>query len=184
MKTTRSAVRQRLAVGLTSGAVALVALVAAGAPSMGAEQEQVASPLGIWHAEGGAAQVEIAECDGGLCGRVTSLRSPFDESGCELRDANNPDPQQRSRPVLGLEILHAVEQPAGDRPGWTGTIYDPGSGRTYDCEIRSDGVDRLQLRGYIGVPLIGRTTTWFRVGREDRMCRDADPTSTVAPDPS
>jgi hypothetical protein len=82
------------------------------------------------------------------------------------------DPQQRSRPVLGLAILQAAERSAGDRREWVGTIYDPGSGHTYSCTIRSEGDDRLQLRGYIGVPLIGRTTTWIRVGREDQTCRD------------
>jgi len=172
MKMTPRPVRQRLAVGVTGAGVALLAVVATGRPaSSQAAEEKVASPLGHWYAEGGAAQVEITECDGGLCGRVSFLRSPFDENGCELRDVNNPDPQQRSRPVLGLEILNAGQRSASDTSEWSGSIYDPASGHTYRCDIRSDGDDRLQLRGYVGIPLIGRTTTWFRVGREGQMCR-------------
>lgn len=181
MKTTRASVRRRLAVGLTAGGVVLAAVVVAGmTPPSEAAQERIASPLGRWYAEGGAAQVEITECDAGLCGRVAFLRSPFDENGCEMRDVNNPDPERRTEPVLGLEILHAAERSAGSRPEWSGTIYDPGSGSTYSCTIRSDGDDRLRLRGYIGVPLIGRTTTWVRVGREDQTCRD---TAQRAPAP-
>jgi uncharacterized protein (DUF2147 family) len=56
---------------------------------------------------------------------------------------------------------------------WTdGSIYDPASGYTYRCQLSLDGNDRLRLRGYVGVPLIGRTTTWTRVGAESRVCAD------------
>jgi uncharacterized protein (DUF2147 family) len=75
--------------------------------------------------------------------------------------------------VLGLEILRMTERDAGDRPAWDGTIYDPGSGRTYDCTVEPDGPDRLRLRGYVGIPILGRTTTWIRVGQEAQTCRDA-----------
>jgi uncharacterized protein (DUF2147 family) len=34
-----------------------------------------------------------------------------------------------------------------------------------------EGENRLKLRGYIGIPLLGRTTTWFRVGSENLMCK-------------
>ena len=54
----------------------------------------------------------------------------------------------------------------------SGTIYDPSTGNTYSCRLTLEGADRLLLRGYLGIPLIGRTTTWTRVGTENRMCRD------------
>jgi uncharacterized protein (DUF2147 family) len=127
-----------------------------------------ASPLGLWYAEGGAARVEVAQCGENLCGTVTWLRSPLDEDGCELRDRNNPDPALRSRRVLGLEVLHASGASEAGRAQCT--IYDPGSGRTYSCALWLDGSNRLRLRGYVGVPLIGRTTTWLRVGSEARVC--------------
>ena len=53
-----------------------------------------------------------------------------------------------------------------------GTIYDPTSGRTYDCELRVRDDDRLDIRGYFGLRLIGRTVTWTRVGSEERLCRE------------
>jgi uncharacterized protein (DUF2147 family) len=134
----------------------------------GASHAAATNPLGRWYAEGGAAQVEITQCEAHLCGRVAWLRSPFDEDGCELRDRNNPDPALRARPVLGLEILHAA---ASDEAEGC-TIYDPVSGRTYRCRLWSDGDNRLRLRGYLGVPLLGRTTTWIRVGSEARTCQE------------
>jgi uncharacterized protein (DUF2147 family) len=129
-----------------------------------------ATPEGLWYAEGGAAQVEISRCAGALCGRVVWLRSPLDEDGCALRDRRNPDPALRTRPVLGLEVLRGLRPDDDDT--WTGgTIYDPSSGRTYRCELRLDGDDRLRLRGYVGVSWLGRTTRWVRVGRENLFCR-------------
>ncbi len=138
----------------------------------GTRGARAATPEGLWYAEGGAAQVEIASCAAGLCGRVVWLRSPFDEDGCTLRDRRNPEPALRARPVLGLEVLRGL-RPAGGDSFSGGTIYDPASGRTYRCEARLDGNDRLLLRGYLGVPWLGRTTRWVRAGSEGRACGDA-----------
>lgn len=138
---------------------------------LGAGRAEGATPEGVWYAEGGAAQVEIAPCGEGLCGSVVWLRSPLDEEGCALRDRQNPEPALRARPVVGLEVLRGL-RPAGDGAWTGGTIYDPASGRTYRCEARLDGVDRLRLRGYVGVSWLGRTTRWVRVGSERRACGD------------
>ncbi len=131
-----------------------------------------ATPVGLWYAEGGAAQVEIRACGDALCGRIVWLRSPFDETGCDLRDRSNGNASLRDRPLLGLEVLQGLKQSDAEGKVWTdGTIYDPTSGKTYTCSLRVEGDDRLHLRGYLGIPLFGRTTTWIRVGSENRQCR-------------
>src|SRR5262245_9681461 len=71
-------------------------------------RSRAATPVGLWYAEGGAAQVAIEACGDELCGRVVWLRSPFDEDGCELRDRHNPDPTLRSRRIMGLEVLQGL----------------------------------------------------------------------------
>jgi uncharacterized protein (DUF2147 family) len=155
------AVPRRVAAGLMIG-LATVSL---------ARTVFAAGPVGVWYAEGGAARVQIDPCADALCGRVVWLRSPFDENGCDQRDGRNPDPALRDRPLVGLEVLTGL-QASGDGGGWSGgTIYDPASGRTYRCSARLDGPDRLHLRGFIGIPLLGRTTTWIRVGSENQMCK-------------
>jgi uncharacterized protein (DUF2147 family) len=151
-----------------SAAVAVLVTIAV---SRGAPATAAPMPVGRWWAEGGAAHVEIRPCGPNLCGQVVWLRSPFDEFGCELRDRRNPDEALRDRPVLGLEILHGLTPAAGGEWWAGGTIYDPGSGRTYACQLRLDGEHRLELRGYVGFPLLGRTTTWLRVGAEEQLCR-------------
>jgi uncharacterized protein (DUF2147 family) len=150
-----------------TGAASLVLLLA---PAAGA-----ASPTGLWWAERGFAQVEIADCEDGLCGRVVWLRHPFDEDGCALRDVENPVPALRARPVTGLVILRALRPRPGAPDEWDGgEVYDPSSGRTYRAALRMDGLDRLELHGYLGVRLLGRSTTWRRVGSE-ASCREAGP---------
>jgi len=130
-------------------------------------------PTGLWWADGGAAQVEIVRCDEALCGKVVWLRSPFDLNGCPLRDEKNPDPELRGRDVLGLQLLHGLRPSDADEEEWKGgRIYDPGAGRTYRAALRMDGPDRLKLRGYMGIRLLGRTTDWIRV-REEMQCREA-----------
>jgi uncharacterized protein (DUF2147 family)/fucose 4-O-acetylase-like acetyltransferase len=134
---------------------------------------RASDPTGLWWAEGGYAQVEIRRCgEGTVCGEVVWLRHPFDEHGCDLRDVENPDPELRSRPVVGMEILRDLQASPDDPDEWSGgEIYDPGSGRTYGAVVEMDGPDRLRLRGYLGIRLLGRTTIWIRVGSKNQ-CRE------------
>ncbi len=156
------------AMPVSRSAAALVAVALLGA----ATRALASTPEGLWYAEGGAATIRVERCDDGLCGRVASLRSPLDENGCELRDDHNPDPRLRGRALEGLEIFEGLERARDEENVWVGgSIYDPTSGRTYRCRATLDG-DRLYLRGYYGVPLLGRTTTWIRVGGENRTCHE------------
>jgi uncharacterized protein (DUF2147 family) len=159
--------RVRAAQGRAAAAAAtlLVVLLAC------ASTVRAAGVEGRWYAEGGAAQVEIAPCGDSLCGEVVWLRSPFDENGCELTDRQNSEVAQQQRPLIGLQILSDLKPAPGEPDTWSGgNIYDPTSGRTYRCNASLDGPDRLRVRGYLGITLLGRTTTWIRVGSEQRLC--------------
>jgi len=168
MKPNACPLRRRGALSASAAAV-LLAAVGLALPARSA----AATPVGLWYAEGGAAQVAIEACGNELCGRVVWLRSPFDEEGCDLRDRHNPDPTLRSRRVMGLEVLQGLK-PLPNGSWVSGSIYDPTTGNTYACHLTLDGDDRLRLRGYLGIPLLGRTTTWTRVGVGNRMCREDD----------
>src|SRR5258708_30988102 len=67
-------------------------------------------PVGLWYAEGGAAEVQIVPCSNGLCGEVVWLHSPLGEDGCELRDDKNPDSTARNGKILGLQVLSGLKQ--------------------------------------------------------------------------
>jgi uncharacterized protein (DUF2147 family) len=83
-------------------------------------------------------------------------------TGSSPKDVKNPDPALRNRDVIGMVILNGFKYD-GDGVWEKGTIYDPREGKTYDCKmtIKEDG--RLNIRGYVGVSLFGRTEIWTRV---------------------
>jgi uncharacterized protein (DUF2147 family) len=65
-------------------------------------------------------------------------------------------------PLLGLNnLLGFSYKEKGEYSG--GTIYDPENGNTYNCVINLEDENTIQVRGYIGVQLFGRTDTWKRV---------------------
>ncbi len=76
-------------------------------------------------------------------------------------DALNPDPAKRNQSLRGQVILRDLRY-GGDGKWSGGTIYDPNNGHTYKCVIELISPDILKLRGYIGIPLLGREQTWTR----------------------
>lgn len=133
--------------------VALGSAVYAAAPA--------SSMIGTWRVESGEAHVEIERCGDGLCGRVVWMLEPYDEHGNERIDIFNPDETLRNRKVVGLRIMEVF--PTKGKAAWKGTIYDPNEGKTYKCSVEPKSENRIKFRGYIGIPLFGRTTHWARV---------------------
>jgi len=66
----------------------------------------------------------------------------------------------RSREVLGIELLTNFKYTDGEYTN--GLIYDPESGKTYNCNMNLNG-NQLKVRGYVGIPLFGRTEIFERV---------------------
>jgi uncharacterized protein (DUF2147 family) len=124
--------------------------------------------LGVWNNQEKDAKIEIYKCGSACCGKVVWLKEPVypvdsqeGVPGTEKLDHNNPAPALRKRPVMGLEIMHGFTFDGGNL--WkNGKIYDPKNGKTYSGRIKLVSPDRLDLRGYIGISLIGRTSAWTR----------------------
>ena len=76
------------------------------------------------------------------------------------KDIKNPVAALRERALLGLELLSNFEWHDDEYSG--GKIYDPESGKTYDCKMALNG-DVLKVRGYIGISMLGRTERFVRV---------------------
>jgi uncharacterized protein (DUF2147 family) len=95
--------------------------------------------------------------DGHLFGKVTQSRPerPPNEACTKCPG------DLKNRPVLGMVILRDF-RPEGDR--WVGgTVLDPKNGKVYKGKIWSVGGDRLRMRGFVGISLLGRTQTWIRL---------------------
>lgn len=123
---------------------------------------------GIWRTADGRALIEIYPCEEKICGRVAWLREPNfptdDPDGMAGKprvDRYNPNPELRNRRVLGLRIMEGFIRKDDNR--WEqGTIYDADTGRTYRSRLTLLSADRLDLHGYIGIPLFGRSSLWTR----------------------
>jgi len=123
--------------------------------------------LGIWKTEMDESKVEIFRCEEKICGKIIWLKNPSytdsrdGEAGTPVIDRKNPDPALKNRPVLGLRILEGFTA-EGNNTWGNGTCYDPKSGNIYRGKIHLTSPNRLELRGYIGIPLFGRTSVWTR----------------------
>ena len=83
-------------------------------------------------------------------------------TGRDSKDINNPSPSLRNRELIGLTILQNFVY-AGKSKYSEGTIYDPNDGKEYSCILTLQTKDKLIVRGYVGIPLFGRSETWTRI---------------------
>ncbi len=117
--------------------------------------------LGTWFTEGGKSKVEITKKDGRYSGKIIWLKEPNRADGTAKLDKNNEDESLKGRGILGLPVIQGFEW--DDDLFEDGTIYDPENGKTYSCEMTWEDKDTLNVRGYVGFSLLGRTTVWTRV---------------------
>ena len=111
--------------------------------------------LGEWLAESKDGKVLIYKQGEKYFGKISWGRDG------DKKDVNNPDDKLKTQPVIGSVILRGF-----DFTGkiWeNGTIYDPSNGKIYSCTIKMKKPNELEIRGYVGISLLGRTTTWTRV---------------------
>jgi len=122
--------------------------------------------LGQWVTEEGKSRVEITKSGGKYYGNILWLKEPNypegdEEAGKTKHDRNNPDKSKQTKPIIGLQVMKGFKHTGGKT--WAkGTIYDPENGKTYKCKATLEGTKKLNVRGYIGISLIGRTTVWTR----------------------
>lgn len=101
-------------------------------------------------------KVEITKRNNKYYGKLVWTKTPG------KLDSNNPDPKQKTDKLAGKEILKDFVFDGDDQ--WSdGTIYDPKNGKTYDCKLTPDEKGNLNVRGFIGISLIGRTSFWIKV---------------------
>lgn len=150
---------------LTSLALAGALLLVAGSAFAATD-----SPVGKWKTIDDATHqaksiVEITDLDGQLQGKILELlnRTPEDIA----RDGEHPvcakcTDARKDQPLVGMVIMSGVTR-NGDR--WDGgRILDPKNGKTYKVSLKvTNGGQSLEVHGYIGFSLLGRTQTWQRV---------------------
>jgi uncharacterized protein (DUF2147 family) len=114
----------------------------------------------LWYNEEKTGKIQIwQDKDGKFYGKVVWLKEP-NRNGKPKTDINNPDKAHQNDPELGLMVLKGFTKD-GAQGYEDGYIYDPTKGKTYSCKMTLEG-NELHVRGYIGISLIGRTTTWTK----------------------
>jgi uncharacterized protein (DUF2147 family) len=126
--------------------------------------QEATSPVGLWRSiddETGKpkALVRIVEANGEFRGRIEKLfRDPGEEQNprCEKCEG-----QLKDQPIIGMTIVSGMKRDGAEFRG--GQILDPASGKVYKSKMSlTDGGKKLEVRGYVGVPMLGRTQTWIR----------------------
>ena len=137
-------------------ALAAVALVTAGQ----ARAADPASVMGIWWTQDRDGVVQLYPCASGLCGRVAGIVH-FQPDGSPPTDLHG-----HSRCHLPL-----ISDGKVDRDGvWDSHITNPDDDKSYTIRLQVDPDGRLRMRGYVGLPIFGRTVFWTRFNQ--RMTAD------------
>lgn len=140
----------------STAALALIAMTF----SIAAFSEE--SPVGVWrtyddHDGLPASLIQIDEKNGLLEGHVLEiLERPGKKKNpvCE-----NCEGENKNQPIVGMKVIWDMKPDGGEFTG--GKIFDPESGHTYRCKIKvAEG--KLEVRGFLGISLIGRSQIWIR----------------------
>jgi uncharacterized protein (DUF2147 family) len=119
--------------------------------------------IGTWLTGSKKGRVQIYKQGDQYFGKIVWLKDPnAPKTNLPLTDTNNPDSQKRTKPLLGLVNLRNFSYDSGNV--WDeGKVYDPENGKEYSCKLTLRDANTLDVRGYVGISLIGRTDTWVRV---------------------
>nr|WP_060984655.1 DUF2147 domain-containing protein [uncultured Acidovorax sp.] len=122
------------------------------------------TPVGLWKTiddDGKTVKtlIRISESAGVISGTIEKLLDPMAATVC----AKCTD-ERKDKAVVGMMIIRGIKRNAEDVTLWDGgEVLDPENGATYRLRLRpADGGKKLEVRGYIGVPMLGRSQTWVR----------------------
>ncbi|WJS93334.1 DUF2147 domain-containing protein [Flavobacterium johnsoniae] len=118
------------------------------------------SIVGVWESDKKDVRMEFFKDGANYSAKLLWGNLVVEKDGItSKKDSKNPDVRLRSRNILGITSLTGLEW--NGKEYTNGKIYDPPSGDTYTCKAWiEDG--KLNLRGYLGISLLGKTVTWHR----------------------
>ena len=123
-----------------------------------------ATPAGLWKTIDDDTKAEkslVRITDDGGVSPARSRRSSTDKPDAKCDECTD---ERKDQPVQGMMILRDIKLDADDKGTWVGgDILDPNNGKIYKVRMKPvDGGKKLEVRGYIGTPMLGRTQTWMR----------------------
>ncbi|MBN1820720.1 MAG: DUF2147 domain-containing protein [Prolixibacteraceae bacterium] len=119
--------------------------------------------VGIWWNDEKTTKIKVEKQNGKYIGTIVYMIPEKYENGLPPKDDENPDPALRERSVVGLQILDGLVFDAKKNEWKDGTIYDPKSGKTYDCYVWLESDELMKLKGFLlGMRFIGRSSEWYK----------------------
>ena len=119
--------------------------------------------VGIWWNDEKTTKIEVEKKDGKYIGTIVYMIPEKYENGESPKDDENPDKSLRSRSIVGLQILSGLEFDVDDKEWDGGSIYDPKSGKTYDCYVWLESDELMKLKGYVaGIKWMGKSSEWYK----------------------
>jgi uncharacterized protein (DUF2147 family) len=117
---------------------------------------------GIWWNDEKTTKIKVEKKDGKFIGTIVYMIPEKYIDGKSPVDDKNPDSKMHTRPLVGLQILNGFVYNAAKKEWANGKIYDPKSGKTYDCYAWLAG-DVLKLKGFVaGIRWLGRESEWYK----------------------
>ena len=115
---------------------------------------------GVWLNSDKDAKVQIYKAGETYSGKIIWIRDMYEADGKTLKkDSKNPNDNLKTRTILNLNILGGFNYVGDEWKG--GQLYDPKTGKTYKSTMKLRGA-MLEIRGYVGSPIFGKTTVWTR----------------------
>jgi len=149
---------RRLSLALPLGLALALAAAAASA--------QATSPVGVWKTIDDTTKkekslVRIVESGGVYSGRVEKIVDPDAPKDAVCKDCTD---DRKDKPIVGMTIIKNMKQSTDDKAVYEGgEILDPKDGKVYKSKMKLvEGGSKLDVRGYVGVSLFGKTQTWIR----------------------
>ena len=126
-----------------------------------------ATPAGLWktiddETKKEKSLIRITESGGVFTGKLEKLLDPATKPDAVCEKCTD---DRKDKPIVGMTLVKGVKQSESDKERWDGgEILDPNNGKVYKVRLapKDDG-KKLDVRGYIGMPMLGRTQTWLRV---------------------
>jgi len=124
--------------------------------------------VGVWQPSDGRSMIKIDKIGSKFYGRVVWLKEPNNDKGEPRVDDNNSDENLRKTTIKGLRMLKDFVWNADDKIWEEGTIYDPKNGTTYSCKIEAKSENQIEVRGFVGTEMFGRTDVWTRLKKKSK----------------
>jgi uncharacterized protein (DUF2147 family) len=123
-------------------------------------QDQI---VGVWESDDGDFKFEMFDAGSTYAARVIYAKPMMEADGKTFKkDTLNPNPSLRSRSLKGIVFLSNLKWDPSDRRWEGGSLYSAANGRTISARVTLVRT-KMELRGYMGTPAIGRTTVLHRV---------------------